>query len=92
MALGRTQVGAYFGLYQATPQLENPVDRTDPVGAPPPFSCTANPPWRVEVGGQWSQPVLAADWPGQICPIDLATAIKAQIQEEDVCSTQEGHT
>ena len=45
----------------------------------------------AEVGGQWSQPVFAADWPGKIPPIDLPTAIK-QLQEEDVCSPHEGHT
>ena len=37
---------------------------TDRIVAPPPCSCTADPPLRVEVGGQWSQPILAADWPG----------------------------
>ena len=52
---------------------------TDHVGAPPPFPCTADPPWRVEVGGQWSQPILAADWPGQIPPIHLPTTTKAQL-------------
>ena len=31
-----------------------------------------------KVGGEWSQPVLAADWP------DVPTAIKAQLQEERV--------
>ena len=30
----------------------------------PPCSCIADSPWRAEVGGQWSQPILAADWPG----------------------------
>ena len=30
----------------------------------PPAPAQADPAWRVEVGGQWSQPVLAADWPG----------------------------
>ena len=35
----------------------------DHIGAPPPFPCTADPPQRAEIGGQWSQPVLAADWP-----------------------------
>ena len=46
----------------------------------------------VEVGGQWTQLVLAADWPGQIPPIVLPTATKAQLQEEGVFSPQEGHT
>ena len=36
---------------------------TDHVRAPPPCPHTADPPWKVEVGGQWSQPVLAHDWP-----------------------------
>ena len=42
----------------------------------------ADPPQRAEVGGQWSQPALAADWPGEIPPIDLPTTTKAQLQEE----------
>ena len=37
---------------------------TDHVGAPPPRPGTADPPQMVEVGGQWPQPVLAADGPG----------------------------
>ena len=37
---------------------------TDHVRAPPPCPCTADPPWSVAVGGHWSQPVLAVDWPG----------------------------
>ena len=36
----------------------------------------------MEAGGQWSQPALAADWPGEIPPIDLPTTTKAQLQEE----------
>ena len=51
-----------------------------------------DPPWRAEVGDQWSQPVLATDWPGKIPPIDLQTAIKAQLQEEGVLSPHKGHT
>ena len=39
----------------------------------------ADPSQRAEVGGQWSQPVLAADWPGKIPPIDVPTATKAQL-------------
>ena len=46
----------------------------------------------VEVGGQWSQPVLAADWPRQIPPVDLSTATKAQLQEEGVLSPHKGHS
>ena len=46
----------------------------------------------MEVGGQWSQPVLKADWPEEILPIDLPTAIKAQLQEEGVLNQHEGHT
>ena len=37
---------------------------TDHVGAPSSCPHTADPPRRTEIGGQWSQPVLAADWPG----------------------------
>ena len=62
---------------------------TDHVRAPPPCPCTADPPQRAEVGGQWSQPVLAAAWPGEIPPIDLLTATKAQLQEEGVVSPHE---
>ena len=42
------------------------TQRTDTVHvrALPPCPCTADPPWRAEAGCQWSQPVLAADWPG----------------------------
>ena len=58
----------------------------DLVGVPPPFPCTADPPQRAEVGGKWSQQILAADWPGKIPPIDLPTAIKAQLQKEGVLS------
>ena len=37
---------------------------TDHNEAPLPFTCTADPPQRAEVGGKWSEPILAADWPG----------------------------
>ena len=37
---------------------------TDQLRAPPPYPCTADPPWKSKVDSQWSQPVLAADWPG----------------------------
>ena len=40
-----------------------PVTATD-IGVLPPGPCTADPPQRAEVGGQWLQPVLAPDWPG----------------------------
>ena len=62
------------------------------IGAPPPCPCTADPPWRAEVGGQWSQPILAAEWLRQIPPIDQPKATKAQLQEEGVLSPHEGHT
>ena len=52
----------------------------------------ADSPRRVGVGGQWSQPVLAAHGPGQIPPIDLSTAIKAQLEEEGVLSLHEVDT
>ena len=48
--LGNTRAYALSGQLQTT-------------GAPPPFSCTADLPLRVEVGGRWSQPILAADRP-----------------------------
>ena len=47
-----------------TSEPGHPVDSYRPCGAPPPCPCTADPPWRAEVGGQGAQPVLAADWPG----------------------------
>ena len=28
------------------------------------LACTTDPPQRAEVGGQWSWPILEADWPG----------------------------
>ena len=74
-----------------TPGPAHPVNSYRPRGRTTPSPCTVDPLRRVEVGGQWSQPVLAADWPGKIPPIDLPTAIK-QLQEEDVCSPHEGHT
>ena len=65
---------------------------TGHIRAPLLLSCRADPPRKAEVGGQWSQPVLAADWPGYVPPIDLPTATKVQLQEEGVHSTHEGHT
>ena len=49
---------------QETPRPEHPVDNYRPLEAPPPWACTADPPGRAEIGNKWSQPVLAADWPG----------------------------
>ena len=46
----------------------------------------------MEGGGQWSQPVLVANWPRQIPPIDLPIAIKAQLQEEELLSPHKVHT
>ena len=45
-----------------------------------------------DIGGQWSQPVLAADLNGKIPPIDLPTGTKAQLQEEGVLIPHEGCT
>ena len=42
---------------------------TDHIGEPAACPCTVDPPERVEVGGQWSQPVLTADWPGKYLPL-----------------------
>ena len=61
---------------------------TDHVGAT--LLHTADPTLRAEVGGQWAQPVLAADGPWQITSIDLPTATKAQLQEVGVFSPHEG--
>ena len=92
--MGKTQVGANLGLHNlgnlraSAPngQLQTTLEHHHP--AP----CTAELPQRVEVGSQWSQPVLAAEWPGKIPPIDLPTATKAQLQEEGVLSPHEGRT
>ena len=37
---------------------------TNHMRVPPPCSYTADPPRKAEAGGQRSQPILAADWPG----------------------------
>ena len=47
-----------------TPELAYPVDRSRPCQSVATLSLHSDPPQRVEVGGQWSQPVLAADCPG----------------------------
>ena len=69
-----------------------PMDSYRPVGAPPPYPSTADPPQRAEVGGWWSWLVLEAERPGYIPPIDLPTATKAQLQKEGVLSPHEGPT
>ena len=76
-----------LGLILAGTTQETP----EHVGAPPPCPCIADPPQRAEVDGQWSQTVLAADWPGEIPPIDLPTAIKAQLQRSVTQLTQKAH-
>ena len=84
-------MGADFGLAppRETPEPAHPqTTATDHIEVPPPCSCSADPLWRAEVGDQWSQPILAADWP----PIDLPTASKAQLQEEGVLTPHERHT
>ena len=60
MAPGKTKVGTDLGLPES---LHSQWKATDHFGATPPCLCTADPPWRAEVGGQWSQSVLEADWP-----------------------------
>ena len=63
---GKTQVGADLGLtHPGNPRGKYTKETaTDHVGASPLCSCAADPPRRLEVGGQWSQPVLTPDWPG----------------------------
>ena len=87
VASGKTQLRADLGLYH----LGNPKART-PSGQvqimlenhhPAPAQLILH-------SGQWSQPTLAADWPGKIPPIDLTTATKAHLQEEGVLSPQKG--
>ena len=94
VALGKTQVGAYVGLHHlGIPMASTPSGLpTDHVRPPFPCPCTADPPWRAGVGGKCSQPILAADCPGQIPPIYLPTATKAQLHEEGVLSPHEGFT
>ena len=65
VAPGGTQVVANLTCTtQETPEPAHPVDSYRNIRAPPPCPGIADPPQRVEVGGQWSQPVLIADWPG----------------------------
>ena len=52
MAPGKTQVGADLGLHN----LGNPKAKA-PSGPPSLCPCTADPPQRAEVCGQWSQPI-----------------------------------
>ena len=86
LALGKTQVGADLGLHHPGKSQGQHTQwtATDHDGAPTPCPCSADPPQRAEGVGKQSQPVLVADWPGKILPIDLPTATKAQLQEEDV--------
>ena len=63
MAPGKTQVGADLGP-QETPGPAQPVDRYRPHQSTPLHPYTADPPQSVKVGGQWSQPILAAGHPG----------------------------
>ena len=94
---GWPQVKHRWGLTLActtweTPRPAHQWTATDHIRAPPPCPSTADLPQRAEVGDQWSQPVLAADWPEEIPPFDLPTATKTQLQEEGILSPYEGHT
>ena len=61
-ALDKTQVGA---VSPRRPQGQHTQwIAIDHLGASPPCPCTADPPQRAEVDGQWLQPLLAADWLG----------------------------
>ena len=65
VAQGKTRVGLILACTtKETPEPVHLVTATGHVGAPPPCLCMVDSPWRVEGGGQWSQPVLAADWSG----------------------------
>ena len=80
---------------QETPGPMHPVYNYGPhhhIEVPPPCPCTADPLRRAEISGQWSEPVLAADWPEKIPPIDLPTETKAQLQKKRVLSLHEGCT
>ena len=61
----KKQVGADLGLnHLGNPRASAPSGQLQTTfRAPPPRPCTADLPQTMEVGGQWSQPVLAADWP-----------------------------
>ena len=66
VVLGRTQGDGWpWHLPPRKPQrLHTQWIGTDVLEAPSLCPCTADPPQRAQVGGHWSQPVLAADWPG----------------------------
>ena len=60
VAPGRTQVGADLAASSGKPQGQHTQwTATDHIGAPSLCPCTADPPRRAGVGGQWSQPVPA---------------------------------
>ena len=85
---GKTQVGADLGLHHSgNLRASAPIDH---VRAPPPCPFTADPPQGASSGGHWSQPVLAADWPEKIPPVDLLTATKDQLQDKDVLNPHKG--
>ena len=71
VAPGKTQVGGDLGMHPPRKPLGlcTQWTATDHIKAPPPCPCTSNPPQRAEIGGQWSQPVPAADWHGSIPPM-----------------------
>ena len=63
MTQGKTQVGDELGLYHlGNPRAHTQSTATDHIRVPPAWPM--DPPWKAEIDGQWSQPVLAADWPG----------------------------
>ena len=71
MAPGRAQMVGDLSLHHLgnLRALHTQWTTTDHIRAPPPYSCTADLPRRAEVGGRWSQPVLADDWPGKSPPL-----------------------
>ena len=65
MAAGKTQVGVDLGLHHpGNPRASSPGGQLQTMSEyhhPAPAQLILQ---RAEVGGQWSQPILAADWTG----------------------------
>ena len=62
VAQSKTQVGTDLGLHHLGNPRATQWTATDHIRTPSPRPSTADPPQRAEVGGKWSQPILAADW------------------------------
>ena len=93
-APGGKQVGADLGLHHpGNPRASAPsgqLQTTSEHHHPAPAQWILHTGRRLVVSGHCQS--FVADWPGQIPPIDLPTATKAQLQEEGVLSPHVGHT